>query len=98
MTAVAKLGRLEIKFTGGATRAYDRACFSRDESVFAVVPAGRHISAMNPFLAISHEYRITNRIVIPCEEDSAIRSFAGTVAGERYRGPRGRLLTFKNAR
>lgn len=36
MTAVATLGSLKIRFTGGVTCAYDRASFSRDERVFAV--------------------------------------------------------------
>ncbi len=36
MTAVATWGSLKIRFTGGVTRAYDRASFSCDERVFAV--------------------------------------------------------------
>jgi hypothetical protein len=101
MTAVAKLGKFEIRFTGGATRAYDRACFNRDESVFAVVGVAEQKStatSRDPFTAISHEYRITNSVVVAREEDSPIKSFTATVTGERYRGSRGRLLAFKNTR
>jgi hypothetical protein len=36
MTAVATLGSLKIRFTGGVTRAYDRASFNCNERVFAV--------------------------------------------------------------
>jgi hypothetical protein len=101
MTAVAKLGKLEIRFTGGATRACDRASFNRDESIFAVVAVGEQRStatSMDPFTAINHEYRITGGPVVAREEDSPIKSFTATLTGERYRGPRGRLLAFKNMR
>jgi len=36
MTAVASFGSLKIRFTGGVTRAYDRASYNRDERVFGV--------------------------------------------------------------
>ena len=103
MTAVAKLGKFEIRFSGGATRAYDRACFNRDESVFAVVGVEERkstVSSMDPFTAVSHDHRITNRPIVACEEDSPIYPIVGTTAatGERYHGPRGRLLAFKNTR
>ena len=103
MTAVAKLGKFEIRFSGGATRAYDRACFNRDESVFAVAGVEERkstASSVDPFTAVSHDHRITNRPIVACEEDSPIYPVAGTTAvtGERYHGPRGRLLAFKNTR
>jgi hypothetical protein len=41
MTAVASLGSLKIRITGGVTRAYDRASFSCDERVFAVEVSAR---------------------------------------------------------
>jgi hypothetical protein len=100
MTAGAKLGKFEIRFSGGATRAYDRASFCREESVFAVAAVEQKSSttSVDPFAALSHEYRITNGVVAACEEDSPIKSFAAKTTGELYRGSRGRLLVFKNTR
>jgi|HubBroStandDraft_4_1064222.scaffolds.fasta_scaffold560623_2 hypothetical protein len=50
----------------------------------------------NPFDAVRHEHRISNHPVVVREEDSPMGPIATNAAiVERYRGPRGRLLTFK---
>jgi hypothetical protein len=54
--------------------------------------------AMDPFAAVAHEHRITNRPAVLREEDSAIKPLVATTVAERYHGSRGRLLAFKKAR
>lgn len=100
MTVQANLGSLKIRFTGGVTRAYDRAFFNRDECVFGVAAVAQRSSkeSVDPFEAISQDSRITNRPISVQEEDSPIKSWASSSTGERYCGARGRLLVFKNSR
>jgi hypothetical protein len=54
--------------------------------------------AMNPFAAVAHEHRVTNRPSIANEDDCEIKPLVATTTTERYHGPRGRLLAFKQAR
>jgi hypothetical protein len=54
--------------------------------------------ATDPFAAVAHEHRITNRPIVVREEDSPIKSLKATIMAERYHGPRGGLLTFKKTR
>jgi hypothetical protein len=48
----------------------------------------------DPFEAVKHEHRISNRPPVVRESDELLQPVVG-VAGERYKGPHGRLLTFK---
>jgi hypothetical protein len=101
MTAVAEFGKVRIRLMGGATLAYDRASYNRDARVYAVPADCQQDSASaskDPFVALNAGYQISSRAVIVREEDTQIQSVAGTVTGERYHGPRGRLLTFKQMR
>jgi hypothetical protein len=54
--------------------------------------------ATDPFAAVAHEHRITNRPAVVREEDSAIKSLLAMTMAERYHGSRNRLLAFKKAR
>lgn len=54
--------------------------------------------AVDPFAAVAHEHRVTNRPAVVREEDSAIKPLVATTMAERYHGSRGRLLAFKKAR
>jgi len=71
-------------------------------AVSAVVPSAGWIAVdasrvlENPFEAVKHEYSIANRPLIPREEDS-MQPVVGS-AGERYEGPRGKLLTLRTKR
>lgn len=49
----------------------------------------------NAFEAVKHEHRVSNSLVIPREQDSDLAAVVKGSTGERYHGPRGRLLTFK---
>lgn len=55
-------------------------------------------ATLDPFVAVGHEYHVLNREVVPREEESEMRPIPQQSSGERYRGPRGRLLTFKKQR
>jgi hypothetical protein len=54
--------------------------------------------AIDPFAAVAHEHRITNRPIVVREEDSAIKPLVAMMKAERYHGPHGRLLAFKKPR
>jgi hypothetical protein len=99
MGAVATRGN--VAFAGDATPALTYMEFKQDEFVVTADSAQASAStSIDAFKAVGHEHRITNRRIVACEEDLPINSIAGTTAaaGERYHGPRGRLLAFKNTR
>jgi len=90
-----------VAFAGDATPALTYMELKQDEFVVtAHTTQGSELTSMDAFKAVSHEHRITNRPIVACEEDSPIYPMAGTTAatGERYHGPRGRLLAFKSSR
>jgi hypothetical protein len=97
MTVQATFGNVRIRFSGGVTPACNRASFSLGDSVFstAAVTALKPVSAMGPFEAINHSFRVTNYPSVAREEDSPFTSSAAPTVGERYHGPQGRLLVFK---
>jgi len=98
MTVQATFGSVRIRMSGRATPAYNRTFFHAGDSAFstAVTPALKPVSAMGPFEGIDHSFRITNYPSIVREEDSLLASSASRATGERYHGPRGRLLVFKS--
>src|SRR6266478_9606412 len=49
----------------------------------------------NAFEAVKHEHRISASPVVSRQEDDALAPTVKTSSGERYHGPRGRLLSFK---
>jgi hypothetical protein len=53
---------------------------------------------VDPFAAVAHDYRVTNRPAILREDDSATKPIVAIATAERYHGSRGRLLAFKKAR
>jgi hypothetical protein len=59
-----------------------------------VVPSATSTSA-DPFAAVAHEHHVLNGPVILREDDSESKPIPQVSSNERYRGPRGRLLTFK---
>jgi hypothetical protein len=50
------------------------------------------------FEAVKHEHRISNTPIIVREEDSTLAATVKGTTGERYHGPRGRLLAFKKSK
>jgi len=97
MTALATFGNVRIRFYGGATPACNRGYFNAGDSFFSTSgPALKPVSAMGPFEGIHHSLRVTNYPSVVREEDSLLTSFAAKTTGERYHGPRGRLLPFKS--
>lgn len=99
MGALATRGN--VAFASEATPALTHMEFKEDEFVVtADTMQASAPSSLDAFQAVSHEHRITNRPIVACEEDLPIKSVAGTTAaaGERYHGPRDRLLAFKNTR
>lgn len=87
-----------VGFSGRATPAYNCASFNVGDAVFSTtaVPALKPVSAIGPFEAIHHSLRVTNCAPVVREEDTVFTSSAASTSGERYNGPRGRLLPFKN--
>jgi hypothetical protein len=98
MTVQATFGSVRIRMSGRATPAYNRTFFHAEDSVFSTTatPALKPVSAMGPFEAIHHNFRVTNYPSIVREEDSPLTSSAASTSGERYHGPHGRLLVFKS--
>lgn len=58
----------------------------------------RSAEPADAFEAVKHEYRITNQQMVVREADSVVTPLLMTTMNTRYRGPRGRLLTFKKSR
>jgi hypothetical protein len=52
----------------------------------------------DPFEAVKHEHALSNQPPVVREEDSILKPIGESTTGERYRGPRGRLLAFKKPR
>lgn len=97
MTVQATFGNVRIRMSGRATPAYNRASFQAEDSVFSTAAAAlKPVSAMGPFEAIDHNFRVTNYPSIVREEDPPLASSAASTGGERYHGPHGRLLVFKS--
>jgi len=71
-------------------------------AVSAVVPSAGWIAVdaarvlEDPFEAVKHEYAVSNR-PLTLREEGSMRPVVGSV-GERYNGPRGKLLTLKTKR
>lgn len=53
---------------------------------------------LDPFAALAHDYRVTNRPAILREDDSVAKPIVAIATAERFHGSRGRLLAFKKAR
>jgi hypothetical protein len=55
-------------------------------------------TANDAFEAVKHEHALSNQATVVREQDPSLTPIGTPTAGERYRGPRGRLLTFKKPR
>src|SRR5437879_5931360 len=52
----------------------------------------------DPFAAVRHEHRVTNRPPVLREEDVELKSLPSTTRAERHTSHHARLLTFKKSR
>jgi len=88
-----------LNFCGGATPAFTHIEIERDEFVVAAEPdQSASTTSADPFEAVNHEHRLTNRPAVVREVELPIEPVAAITTGEQYRGPRGALLAFKNTR
>jgi hypothetical protein len=87
--------------SASSTSCFADLCAWRIERIarqdWVVVDAKQRFTAVpkDPFETVGHEYRISSRPIVAREGDSTVKPIAQVPPGERYHGPRGRLLAFK---